>query len=120
MEHKFEPSGVQAVYKATVRFTRTGLDAHWDSTRGQPIEGPPFQIWRYMRNVDFDIGKAFTQSGGSTTRTPLSMKWVIHQDYFNAGLETLTHFTTRAMPDADGLQFRKFHHDEVCTAALCS
>lgn len=44
IEHKFEPSGVQAVYKVTVTITRTGLDPHIDHTTDEPIEGPPFEV----------------------------------------------------------------------------
>jgi hypothetical protein len=113
IEHKFQPSGVQAVYKVTVRITRTGLDAHIDTSRGNPIEGPPFEVMRYMRNVDWDIGKAVNTSGGTVTRAPMSMKWAIHPDYFHSGLETLVHFSTRAMPDADGLQMTAGRVTEV-------
>jgi hypothetical protein len=113
LEHKFEPSGVQAVYKVTVKITRTGLDAHVDHTWNLPIEGPPLEIARYMRNVDWDIGAAYTQSGGTTTRNKVSMKWTVHPDYFNSGLETLVHLSTRAHPDAHGLLFSHNRHAEV-------
>lgn len=121
MEHKFEPSGIQAVYKVTVTITRTGLDPHVDPTWGLPIEGPPLEVARYMRNVDWDIGAAVsgTDASGNPQRNKLSMKWTVHPDYFNTDLETLVHFSTRAHPDAHGLQFNADRQAEVRTPSPC-